>query len=150
MPTKHHQSISAFLYDLLRAAVDHRGRGETYYAPYRVRVPGRFREPDLVCILARNAAHAHDSHTDAADLIVEVVSPDDPDRDRVEKRADYAAARIPEYWIADPRDRTITVLTLPDGADEYADHGTFREGDTAAGLLLDGLTADVTACFATR
>ena len=53
--------------------------------------------------------------------MVEVVSPDDPGRDLVEKRADYAEAGIAEYWIADPRDQTIRVLTLQDGA--YVEHG---------------------------
>ena len=38
-----------------------------------------------------------------ADVVVEVVSPDDLGRDLVVKRADYAEAAIPEYWIVDPR-----------------------------------------------
>ena len=73
------------------------------------------------------------------------MSPDDPDRDVVEKRSDYAEARIPEYWIADPRDETITVLVL-DG-DAYVEHGVHALGDAAASRLLDGFVADVTAVF---
>ncbi len=34
-----------------------------------------------------------------ADLVVEAVSEDDPERDTVDKVADYAEAKIPEYWI---------------------------------------------------
>ena len=52
------------------------------------------------------------------------MSPDAPDGVLVEKRADYAEAGIPEYWIADPRDATINVLTL-DG-DSYVEHGYVR------------------------
>ena len=77
--------------------------------------------------------------------MVEVVSPDDPDRDLVEKRADYAEARIPEYWIVDPRDETITVLALEGGA--YVEHGVFAAGDSAGSRLLQGFAADVTTVF---
>lgn len=47
-------------------------------------------------------------------LVMEVVSggPQDRKRDLVIKRAEYAAAGIPEYWIVDPESRRITVLTL--------------------------------------
>lgn len=61
-----------------------------------------------------------------------MVSPDDPDRDLVEKRVDYAEAGIAEYWIADPSAETIEVLTLHDDAQSP---------------LLPGLAADVAACF---
>ena len=73
------------------------------------------------------------------------MSPDDPERDLVEKRADYAEGGIPEYWIVDPRDDTITVLTLK--GDEYDEHGVFRRGETATSPLLEGFTADVAAVF---
>jgi Uma2 family endonuclease len=148
MPTKAHQWTAGFLYRLLFAAVADRGLGEVYHAPYRVRVPERFREPDVVCILSRNAGTAYQRYADAADLVVEVVSEDDPDRDRVTKRAEYAAAGIPEYWIADPRDKTLTIFSLDPGAAEYRDAGRYREGQTARSVLLEGLAADVTAAFA--
>ena len=87
------------------------------------------------------------------DLAIEVVSPDDPDRDYDEKRADYAEAGVPEYWIVDPRDRTpddgrgraVRVLTLDGGAYREA---VFEEGETAASGVLPGFAADVSACLA--
>ena len=59
-----------------------------------------------------------------ADMVVEIVSPDDPERDTITKRADYAEACILEYWIANPKDETITVLTL--AGEAYVEHGVFR------------------------
>ena len=79
------------------------------------------------------------------DLVAEVVSPDDPDRDYGEKRADYAEAGIPEYWIVDPRDPAITVLTLI--RDRYIDHGHFRPRDVATSAVLDGFDVAVSAVF---
>ena len=54
-------------------------------------------------------------------LVIEVVSPGEPgdsnyDRDYVEKRAEYAAWDIGEYWIIDPDRRLVLVLTLKDRA----------------------------------
>ena len=77
--------------------------------------------------------------------MVEVVSPDDPDRDLVEKRTDYAEAGIPEYWIADPRDETLTVLVLHGEA--YVEHGRYGRGETAASVLLEGFAAEVSEVF---
>jgi Uma2 family endonuclease len=79
---------------------------------------------------------------------MEIVSsrPQDRDRDLVEKRTEYAAAGIPEYWIIDPERQTITVLTL-DGS-EYRTHGEFKPGDAATSVLLPGFTVEVAPCFA--
>jgi len=50
-------------------------------------------------------------------LVVEVVSPGkvNQDRDYRYKRTEYAAREIPEYWIIDPVQEKVTVLTLVDG-----------------------------------
>ncbi len=66
-------------------------------------------------------------------------------RDLVEKRADYAEAGIPEYWIADPRDAKITVLALE--GDAYVEHGVYAHGGSATSRLLAGFAVDVAAVF---
>ena len=71
-----------------------------------------FREPDLLLLRDRADTRCQDRYWLGADLVAEVISPDNPDPDLVEKRADYAEAGIPEYWVVDPRDETIRVLTL--------------------------------------
>ena len=66
-------------------------------------------------------------------------------RDYVEKAEDYAAAGIAEYWIVDPQERKITVLTLTDT--EYREHGVFIEGDDASSVLLAGFACRVSDVF---
>ncbi len=145
MPTFTHQSVLAFLYDLFRAYLKPRG-GVVIFAALRLRVrPGKFREPDLLLLRDRTDRRCQDRFWEGADLVVEVVSPDNPDRDLVEKRADYAEAGIPEYWIADPRDETVRVLSLRGAA--YVEHGVYRHGDTATSVLLTGFAAEVSAIF---
>lgn len=48
-------------------------------------------------------------------LVVEVVSPNQENRDYRYKRSEYAARGIEEYWIVDPMRQIITVLRLVDG-----------------------------------
>lgn len=48
-------------------------------------------------------------------LIIEVVSPDSVKRDYRHKRSEYAAFKVPEYWIVDPLQAKISVLLLEEG-----------------------------------
>lgn len=141
MPTRRHQAISRFLFLALLTFVQQRG-GTVFYAPLRVRVaPGRFREPDLVVLLDKNDSRNQNAFWLGADLVVEIVSPDHIERDTVIKRADYAGAGIPEYWIVQPEEATITVLKLAENA--YIEHGIFHRGDTATSALLPDFTIRV-------
>jgi Uma2 family endonuclease len=145
MPTRKHQAISRFLF-LALVAVVHANGGTVFYSPLRLRIrEEKYREPDLMLLLDANDARNQDRYWLGADLVVEIVSPDDPDRDLVEKRRDYAEANIPEYWIVDPRSETIVVLRLRDGA--YVEHGVFGRGDRATSTLLTGFAVDVSAVF---
>ena len=80
-----------------------------------------------------------------ADLVMEIVSPDDPERDTHVKRRDYAEAGIPEYWIVNPVDETITVLTL--AGDAYTERGVFVRGQRADSACLDGFAVGVADVF---
>ena len=145
MPTFTHQSVLLLLYDVLRAYLKPRG-GVVMVAALRLRIrPGKFREPDLLLLRDRSDRRCQDRYWLGADLVVEVVSPDNPDRDLVEKRADYAEAGIPEYWIIDPRVETIRVLKLRGAA--YVEQGVYRRGDTAMSALLAGFSVEVRAVF---
>ena len=116
------------------------------FAPLRLQVrPNIYREPDLLLLLDANDPRNQNAFWLGADLVIEIVSPDDPERDTKIKRADYAEAGILEYWIVNSADETITVLTL-DG-DAYTEHGTCRRGESAASALLDGFAVRVDEVF---
>jgi Uma2 family endonuclease len=141
MPTDKHQAISRRLFLALLAFIERLG-GTVFYAPLRVQVrPGKFREPDLLLMLDANDPRRQNAYWFGADLVMEIVSPDRPERDTEEKPIDYAEAGIPEYWIINPLDATITVLRLS-GAN-YATHGIFQPGDLATSALLAGFTISV-------
>jgi Uma2 family endonuclease len=89
-----------------------------------ISVPGkpRTRFPDLVildethlALLARRATITDDMPP--PQVVMEVVSPGDENstnyqRDYEEKRLQYAARGIPEYWIIDPDRQCVLVLSL--------------------------------------
>jgi Uma2 family endonuclease len=79
---------------------------------------------------------------------MEVVSDDPKDhkRDYQEKLADYAEAKIAEYWIIDP-DRQRVIVHRFEG-DRYIVHGEFTGGLQATSVLLEGFGIDVAALFA--
>ena len=150
-----HALLVDWLMDRLKEYGRTTGTGRPLTAPLSVRLRnGRNREPDVM-FFPPDVLRVGRRYPTAADVLlaVEVVSPDPKSvrRDRRTKRTEYAAAGIPEYWIVDatdPADPFVLVLTLPDGADGYVEHGTFRHGESASSVLLDGFTLDVTAQFA--
>ncbi len=146
LPTFSHQRLVALLYLLLLGFIEERGLGVVMFAPLRIQLgQGKFREPDLVFMAAEHADRLGELFWQGADLVMEIVSPDEPERDKVTKRREYAQSGIPEYWIVDPTDASITVLTLH--GQEYALQGNFVAGQTAPSVLLDGFKVAVGDVF---
>lgn len=143
MPTDRHQAILEFLFLALRAFIEQLG-GKVRFAPLRLQIrAGKFREPDILLLRDANDPRRQNRYWYGADLVVEIVSPDNPERDTKEKRADYAEAGFPEYWIVEAEQEMITVLRLE--AEEYVEHGVFHRGDSASSALLQGFAVQVDA-----
>jgi Uma2 family endonuclease len=145
MPTDKHQAILGFLYQMFLGFLDPRG-GKVRFSPLRLRIrEGKFREPDLLVLLSATDPRRQNRFWMGADLAVEVVSEDKPERDLVNKRGDYAEGGVPEYWIVNPQTETITVLRL--SGDAYEEAGVYRRGEMAASELLAGFSVAVAAVF---
>jgi len=148
MPTDEHQGISGFFFLALVQCLQPLG-GVVRYSPLRLRLrDGKYREPDLLVLRDATDPRRQNRYWQWADLVMEIVSEDKPERDLVEKRADYAEAGIPEYWIVNPLNQTVLVLTLRDGA--YVAHGVFRRSTRATSVLLPDFGVDVDAVFAKK
>ncbi|MBC8162450.1 MAG: Uma2 family endonuclease [Roseiflexaceae bacterium] len=143
MPTEKHQAMLEWLFFILRDIVNARG-GKARFAPLRLQVrPGKYREPDILVLLDAADPRRQNRFWFGADLVVEIVSPDNPARDITVKRADYAEIGIAEYWIVNPQDQTITVLALDQA--HYREHGVFVSGQVATSLLLADFAVAVDA-----
>jgi Uma2 family endonuclease len=145
MPKTSHQVIVLYLWEMLAAFARPSNLGLALVAPIKIRLwPGKFREPDVVFMLTQHRSRIGELFWEGADLVMEVVS-SDRQLDYEEKRADYAKAGIPEYWIVDPEERKITVLRLE--KDQYVVHGEFLTGPQATSVILPGFAVEVNAVF---
>jgi Uma2 family endonuclease len=143
MPTRAHQRILKFLFLAFFQFFEARG-GEVLFAPLRLRIrPGKYREPDLLLLLSAADPRGQNRFWTGADLALEVASDEKPERDLVDKRSDYAEARVPEYWIVNPQNETITILNLRDNAYEVA--GCYRRGELAQSVLRPEFSVGVAA-----
>lgn len=148
MPTILHQLIVAFLHGRLNDFVTAHGLGFALFAPLPVRLwSGKYREPDIVYLKPERMPDLS-SQPQGADLVMEVLSEgeDNRQRDLKTKRDEYARAGIAEYWIVDPEEGQVTVLTL-EGA-SYRVHGLFGAGMQATSVLLAGFAVSVDAMLA--
>lgn len=64
----------------------------------------------------------------APDLVLEALSPSTDEYDLTVKRRAFAIAGVPRYWLVDWTDRTVLVLTLPQGGD-YQQESTVAWAD---------------------
>jgi Uma2 family endonuclease len=80
------------------------------------------------------------------DLIVEVLSRRTSSQDRGEKKGIYERNGVQEYWLVDPRARTVTRFLLKDG--RFDGGATFSEGEQLASSVLEGLDVAVSEVMA--
>lgn len=73
------------------------------------------RQPDLMVVLDKNRDRIKDTYLDgAADIVVEIVSPESGARDRGIKFTEYESAGVGEYWLFDPQREEAAVYALDD------------------------------------
>lgn len=104
--TNTHQKVVEFLTALLKLFVSIERLGQIFTGPYTMRAieGGSGREPDVFFVSTAHLSRVTDKVLSGpADLVIEVISDDSVNRDRVEKFDEYEAAGIPEYWVIDPR-----------------------------------------------
>ncbi len=73
-------------------------------------------EPDIAFVARKHLHRVKRGGVEgAADLALEIVSPESVERDYYLKRELYEEHGIPEYWIVDEMDQTVTLLRLTKG-----------------------------------
>jgi Uma2 family endonuclease len=154
-PSSRHQDIVLRLASSMLAHLSQHGGGRVFVAPLDVYLPsGDVVEPDVLFVAAERVAMVHDHVHGAPDLLVEVVSPSNPERDRIVKRRLYERNGVSEYWVIEPRSEprsepgsgAVEVLRLVDGC--YQPAGYLRDGDTLQTPLLPGFTLPLRELFA--
>jgi len=146
-PKARHQRVGMNLTVELTGFIRLGNAGQLLAAPCDVHLPsGDIVQPDLIFVSTRNQGIIQDWIRGVPDLLVEIVSPDAPERDRIVKRRLYERNGVPEYWIVDPQEGSVEVLSLKAGA--YASHGFFEKADTVTSPSIPGLSLPVASLLA--
>ena len=112
-PTGEHQLLIGELhvqfYDCIH---DHNNNCKVYLSPYDVRLDRdnyTMVQPDLVVVCQEYDHLGNPRFEGAPDLVIEILSPSTRSKDMFLKLNKYFNAGVREYWIVDPKNRTIIV-----------------------------------------
>lgn len=111
-PSQMHQSILLELSTLLNTYIKRkRGDCKVFIAPFDVLLsdnPLTIVQPDIMIVCDKNKLDEKRCNG-APDFIIEIVSPSNPSDDYIRKLYYYKNTGIREYWIVDPRRKTVTI-----------------------------------------
>jgi Uma2 family endonuclease len=110
-----HQEVGGFLIALLRLYLASHPVGRLLYEPFQMKtgadLPGR--SPDILFVSNEHLHRLKPTHLDGpADLVVEIVSAESAERDRVQKFGEYERGGVREYWLIDPDKRQAEFYQL--------------------------------------
>ena len=111
-PSQIHQSISMQLSTVINNYILHKkGLCSIFSAPFDVKLsdnPLTIVQPDIMVICDKEKLDGKRCNG-APDFIIEIVSPGNPADDYIRKLYYYKNYGVREYWIVDPKRKTITV-----------------------------------------
>ncbi|MEW5989005.1 MAG: Uma2 family endonuclease [Chloroflexota bacterium] len=145
-----HQFVVAELILHLHKLIADQKAGILLTGPFEVHLPGIAWpvQPDILFIPTERVPRSNAQFfTGAPDLIVEVLSPSSVRLDQVIKFGAYERAGVREYWIANPKTRTVTVFMLPAGGQEYVLLGQFGPGESLRSAVLPELEIATDSLF---
>jgi len=116
-PNLYHQAVSRHIQFQLYSQIELAGLGQVIDAPVDLQLSNHdIVQPDLV-VVTRERKHimTPTKIKGVPDLVVEILSPSNPDHDLKIKRKLYEDAGIPEYWIVLPDEHQVLQLVLDNG-----------------------------------
>jgi excisionase family DNA binding protein len=114
-PSKHHQRVTAALFRQLADFFDgFDPDGELFFAPLDVTLTiHNVLQPDILFLSSSRGGTLYDARVDGpCDLVVEIMSPANRRKDRLQKMEIYRKAGIPHYWLVDPEENTLEAFVL--------------------------------------
>ena len=111
-PSEDHQTISMELSTTINNYIHSKKGGcKIIHAPFDVILsndPLTVVQPDIMVVCDKDKLDGKRCNG-APDFIIEIVSPGNPADDYIRKLYYYQNAGVKEYWIVDPRRKTVTV-----------------------------------------
>ena len=150
-PAYDHQHAVGEIFGEIRKFVKEKNLGITLTAPFEVHLYEKTRpvQPDVLFIANDRKPEANAQvFKGSPDLVVEVISPSSLRIDQHIKFGAYEQAKVREYWLVDPKTRSVEVYSLPKEGPEYVLLGQFSNNEKMKSAVLEGLEIDVSSLFA--
>lgn len=147
-PSLHHQRLSRELGRQLMTFFDgFDPEGELFFAPLDVTLTiSNVLQPDILFVSgARREIMRQERIDGPCDLVVEIMSPANRRKDRLQKMEIYRKAGIPHYWLADPEENTLEAFMLQGG--RYTLVAAGEPGGTFTHPAFPGLDLDLARIF---
>lgn len=147
-PTFEHQRIISKLNVLFENFFDNKGCVPVI-APFDVILEDKDEknvvQPDLLVICDKSKINDR-GYKGVPDLIVEVLSPSTASRDYVEKMNLYMRYGVKEYWIINPKSKTIEIFNLNEDG-YYGIPKTFSKDDVVKSEIFDFIEFQISKIF---
>ncbi len=150
-PAYDHQYAVNEIHRQLGNFVVERKLGVALTAPFEVHLSEKTRpvQPDVLFIANDRKPEANAQvFKGSPDLVVEVISPSSLRIDQHIKFGAYEQAKVREYWLVDPKTRSVEVYSLPKEGPEYVLLGQFSNNEKMKSAVLEGLEIEVSSLFA--
>ena len=144
-PTFRHQTVLRNIFRMLDEFVLRTKIGSILLSPLDVVLPsGNVVQPDAFFLTNEETESADEANRvhGAPSFLVEVLSPGSIKHDTLTKRKLYERNGVREYWIVDPKAKTIAQMIR---RDEHFELTELAEGDTIKSVVLDGFETTVGA-----
>jgi Uma2 family endonuclease len=153
-PASAHQRISWVISGELYGYLKNRSC-QAYSAPFDVRLPRKGEDQDRkiftvvqpdVCVICDPKKVDTRGCTGAPDIIVEILSPGNNQKELRNKYEVYEESGVTEYWIISPQDKTFLKYTLIE--DLYQPSRLMTIGDIITTDILPGFELNLETVFA--
>ncbi len=146
-PSKKHQQISSILHGEIYAILKDRSC-QIFSAPFDVKLShgdeATVVQPDL-CVICDSFKLTEQGCTGAPDLIIEILSPSNTEKEMRHKFELYEDNGVKEYWIVDYTHEYIIVYTLTQNG--YVGSKPFVANEIVASAVLEGIRFPVEYIF---
>ncbi len=145
---RNHQEIFQFLISFFNLYLGFKPIGRLLVAAFTMylgdEVPAR--EPDLMIVLNEHLDRIKPTYLDgAADIAIEIVSPESIARDYGVKFQEYEQAGVREYWLFDPMRQQADIYVLSD--DKLYHRAKLDEQGRLVSTLLPGFALDASTLW---
>ena len=155
-PNTRHQQIAGDLFVAIKNLL-FKQQCRAFIAPFDVRLPVKNRKKDNevttvvqpdICIICDPLKIDARGVCGAPELIVEVLSPDNSNKEVKLKFELYQEAGVKEYWIVYPEEESVAVFVLNE-ANKYNGAVLYAGDDRIRSSAIPGLTIHLTDIFTT-